>query len=291
MQLPKKAVIAVAGTGTRFLPATKVIPKEMLPIIDKPIVQYSVEEVINSGAKDVILVSREGVRSIREHFMSSPALEQQLTKTGKLDKLKIIKEVVKMANFIFVEQTKQLPYGTASPLLAAINKIKDEPFFYLFGDDMTLSKVPVCQQLVEVYKQNPDVLGVVAAQKIPRKYAYLYGMVEFKPGTKNTYKSIIEKPKPGEEPSTLAVFGRFLFSPKIVPIVKKLKLGKRGELEIMDAINELSKVGKILVHEIEGKWLTTGDALNYLKTMLEFVWQRKDLKKEFKKYVVDKLKE
>ncbi len=290
MKLPKKAIIVVAGTGTRFLPATKAVPKEMLPIIDKPIVQYSVEEVVASGVKDVIIVHREGAKAVRKHFTGNKPLEKQLKETGKKKRLKMIKDIDRMAKFSFAVQTPKMPYGTAMPLRIVADKVKDGPFFYLFGDDMILSDVPACKQLMEVYRKNPDVLAVIAVQRIPRKYAYRYGMVKLKPGTKNEYENIIEKPKPGKEPSDLAEFGRFLFSPKIVPIVKKLKVAANNELEIVDAINELTRQGRVLVCEIKGKWLTTGDPLNYLKAMVELTWQRQDLKNDFKKYIVEKIK-
>ncbi|PIR05314.1 UTP--glucose-1-phosphate uridylyltransferase [Candidatus Kuenenbacteria bacterium CG11_big_fil_rev_8_21_14_0_20_37_9] len=289
MQLPKKAIITVAGSGTRFLPATKSQPKEMLPIIDKPIIQYNVEELVNSGIKDIILVTKRGGHAIEDHFDSNFELEHQLLETGKKDKLKTIREISKIANFIYLRQKTHLPYGNATPLLVAKDLVSDAPFLYLFGDDITKSKVPVCQQLIDIYQKNPTAAAVIAAQKIPRKVAYRYGIIKLKKGTSNIYENIVEKPKPGTEPTDLAEFGRFLFTPKILPIIKKLKTGKNKELWLVDAINELAKKEKVIVHEIEGKWLTTGDPLNYLKTTLEFALERDDLKNELKKYIVKKL--
>ncbi len=288
-QLIKKAIIAVAGTGTRFLPATKEIPKEMLPIIDRPIVQYSVDEVVASGIEDIILVTREGSDSIEKYFKHNLDLEKQLKQTNKNDYLQLIQKIPELAKFDFVKQTKKMPYGNATPLLASMHLLKDEPFFYLFGDDMTLADKPVCQQLAEVYQKNPGVGAVIAVQEMPRDVLYRYGVVKIKEKTKNEYENIIEKPALGTEPSNIVSFGRYLFSPKILSIIKKLKIGKDNELWLVDAINELAKTDKILVHTIEGKWLTTGDALNYLKTVVEFVKQRDDLKKDFKKYVVENL--
>ncbi len=290
MQLPKKAIIAAAGTGTRFLPATKVIPKEMLPMLDKPIIQYSVEEVVASGVKEVILVSRHGVKAIQNHFQPQLKLERQLLKTHKLDRLNLVREVNKLAKFDFVEQSLKLPYGNATPLLASMELLKKEPFFYLFGDDMTIAQVPVCQQLMEVYKKNPEVGAVIAVQEMPREVLYRYGVVKLKEGRQSEYEAIIEKPAPGEEPSTLVSFGRYLFSPKILPIIKQLKTSKDNELWLVDAINILAQHTKVLVHKIDGQWLTTGDVANYLKAMLEFVWQRPDLVSDFKKDVAAKLK-
>jgi len=290
MQLPKKAIIAAAGTGTRFLPATKVMPKEMLPMIDKPIVQYSVEEAVAAGIEQVILVSRQGVRAVREHFQPRRRLEKQLAQSNKLDKLKLVRSIDRLAKFSFIEQSLKLPYGSATPLLAAIKLLGDEPFLYLFGDDLTIAKTSVCRQLIEVYKNNPEVGAVIAVQKMPREVLYRYGVVKFKAGSQSEYETIVEKPILGEEPSNMVSFGRYLFSPKILPIIKKLEIGKDNELWLVDAINKLAQTMKVLVYEIDGQWLTTGDALNYLKATVEFVWQRQDLAEGFKNYVAAKLK-
>lgn len=288
--LPTKAIITVAGSGTRFLPATKAQPKEMLPIIDKPIIQYDVEEVVSSGVKDIILVTKQGGRATEDHFDSNFELEHRLKTAGKKEKLKQVRDISKIANFIYLRQKAHMPYGNATPLLVAADLVSAGPFLYLFGDDMTKSKVPVCKQLIQVYKKNPDAAAVIAVQKISRKVANRYGIVKLKKGTKSVYESITEKPALGKEPSDLAEFGRFLFTPKILPIIKKLKMGKSNELWLVDAINELAKKEKVLVHEIEGKWLTTGDPLNYLMATLEFAFERADLKKELRKYIVKKLK-
>lgn len=290
MQLPKKAIITVAGSGTRFLPATKAQPKEMLPIIDKPIIQYNVEEVVKSGIKDIILVTKRGGHTIEDHFDSNFELEEQLKAAGKRIRLKRIRDITKIANFIYMQQKAHMPYGNATPLLVSKDLVTDGPFLYLFGDDMTQSEVPVCKQLIEVYKKNPDAAAVIAVQKIAKRVAHRYGIVKLKKGTKNVYESIVEKPKLGREPSNLAELGRFLFTPKILPIVEKLKTGKDNELWLVDAINILAKKEKVIVHKIEGKWLTTGDPLNYLITTVDFAFARKDLVADFKKYIVKKLR-
>ena len=285
----KKAIIPVAGAGTRFLPATNAQPKEMLPIIDKPIIQYNVEELVNSGIKDIILVTKKGGHSIEDHFDSNFELEYQLKKTGKRDRLKTIRGIAEIANFIYLRQKAHMPYGNATPLLVAKDLVSDGPFLYLFGDDLTKSKVPVCKQLIEVYKKNPDVAAILAVQRVALKEIGKYGAVKIKKGTKNQLERVIEKPNPKEAPSNLAEFGRFLLTPKIIPIIKKKKLGKNNELWLMDAVDELAQKEKVLVHPIEGEWLTTGDPLNYLKATLEFALERDDLKRELKKYIVKKL--
>lgn len=285
MQLPTKAIITLAGSGTRFLPATKAQPKEMLPIIDKPIVQYCVDELVDSGVIDIIMVTRKGGHAIEDHFDDNFELEHQLEKAGKKDYLEKVRKISKAANFIYLRQKAHMPYGNGTPLLAAKDLVADGPFFYLFGDDITLSETPVCQQLIDVYKKNPDVGAVIAVQKMPDEVLDRYGVVKLKPGTTNEYEGIVEKPKPGEAPSNLVEFGRFLLTPKILPLIEKQKIGNDNELWLVDAINELAKTEKILVHEIEGKWITTGDPLNFVIANIEFALKRDDLKDSLIKYL------
>jgi UTP--glucose-1-phosphate uridylyltransferase len=291
MKLPKKAIITVAGTGTRFLPATKAVPKEMLPVIDKPIIQWDVEEVVASGVKEVILVTQKNADATKNHFSNNNKyLEGQLKKGGKKEMLKMIRGISSMAKFRYVNQEKHMGYGPAVPLMAAKHLVKNEPFFYLYGDDMTIAKVPFCQQLVNMYKKNPDAAAIIGVEKVHKSVVNRYGIAKLKKGTKNILESTVEKPDQKDAPSDLAIFGRFLFTPKIIPIINKLKPGKNGELWLTDAIDELSKTEKVLVCEINGKWLTTGDPLRYLKTTVEFLWQDKELRGEFKKYLYTKLK-
>lgn len=289
MKLPTKAIITVAGMGTRFLPATKAQPKEMLPIIDKPIVQYCVEEAVSSGATDVILVNRRGGHSIEDHFDSNFELEHQLEETGKEDRLKTIREIAQIANFIHLRQKSFMPYGNGTPLRVAKDLVTDGPFFYLFGDDITLADKPVCQQLADVYKANPKAAAVIAAQEMPADVLYRYGVIKLKEGTDNVYDYIVEKPAAGEEPSNLVSFGRFLLTPKILPIIAELETGKDNELWLVDAINELAKKEKIIVHKISGQWLTTGDPLNYLKATVEFALSRDDLRSKFIEFLKTKI--
>ena len=291
MRLPKKAIITMAGSGTRFLPATKAIPKEMLPLIDKPIAQYSVEELVLSGIDDLILVVRQGesAGTIRRHFLPDKELENYLSRTGKKDRLKEIKNISKMAKFSFIEQTKNMPYGNAMPLRAAAELVGNAPFFYLFGDDLTLAETPVPKQLLNVFKKESKVAAVIAVKHMPEKELTKYAVVKIKKGTHNVVERIVEKPEIKDAPSDLAVFGRYLFTPKILSIVKKLKKGKNNELWLTDAIAELVKKEKVVICPINGQWLTTGDPLNYLKAMIEFTWQRNDLKNQFRQYIVDKL--
>lgn len=291
MKLPNKAIITAAGSGTRFLPATKAQPKEMLPIIDKPIIQYCAEELSATGVKDIIVVTSRSSHSTENHFDDNIELERYLHEAGKTKYLEQIKAVSNLANFIFVRQKASMPYGNGTPLRIAADLVSDGPFFYMYGDDLTLSKVPVCQQLLDVYKANPDAAAILAAQRMPDSEVPKYGVVKIKEGTTNEVEDFVEKPKIEDAPSNLVVFGRFLFTPKILPVIEKLATGKDGELWLTDAVNALAKTEKVLVHEIEGQWLTTGDPLNYLKTSFEFALDREDLRQPFIDYIKKRCEE
>ena len=286
----KKAVIAVAGYGTRFLPATKNQPKEMLPIIDKPIIQYLVEECVDSGIEDVILVTRFGQSSLENHFDSNFELEQQLKANGKMELLEKVQRVSQMANIVYVRQRKHFPYGNGTPLLCVKDLIdKDEAFVYMFGDDLVRAEVPPSKQLMGVWRKNMNAV-VLGAQEVPLEEVGRYGIVKLKKGSEEAIESIVEKPEPDKTPSRLAQFGRFVLNYKIIDILWQMyqeqRLGKSNELWLTDAIEEFIKNGgKALVGEVKGKWLTTGDPLRYLKAVVEFALVREDIGEEFKEYL------
>lgn len=277
----RKAIIAAAGYGTRFLPATKNQPKEMLPIIDKPIIHHLVEECVNSGITDIIIITRAGQGIMEDYFDNHVELEHKLEAEGKETLLEQVKGIPTMANFVYVRQKKNLPYGNGTPLLVASPLIdKDEAFAFLFGDDMVISKVPCLKQLIDVYEKN-KCDGVIAAQKVPMSETQRYGIVKFKDGT-NQLEALVEKPEPGKAPSDLADFGRFILNYKTVKQIKKQQTGKGGELWLTDAITQAAHDGaKFLVHEVEGRWLTTGDPLRYMETQVLFALERKDIGADF----------
>lgn len=282
----KKAVIAVAGFGTRFLPATKVVPKELLPIVDRPIVEYLVREAVDSGIEDVILVMRSGSQGIADHFDSSRDLEVHLAEQQKQELLDCVRSIPKLANFAFVRQARHLPYGNGTPLLAAKSFIgRDEPFVYMFGDDLVLSETPCVRQLVDLYeKHSPG--AVIAFQNVPRAETSRYGVVKLKEGTDlPEMDSIIEKPAPDEAPSTLAQIGRFVLSPRTIDLLETTPLGKGGELYLTDAIDRLSREDRVLVHSIEGAWYTTGDPLRYLIANVEYALRHPEVGKDFANYL------
>ncbi len=277
-----KAIIAVAGYGTRFIPATKVQPKEMLPIVDKPVVQYLVEEAVASGITDIVLVTRSGNQALEDHFDSSRELELHLESKKKWVELEEIKRISTMANFVFIRQGKEMPYGNGTPLLCAKPVVHcDEAVVYMFGDDIVKSEVPCVKQLIDVYEKYQPA-GVIAVQEVPWEEISNYGAAKLKPGTdRNELESIVEKPDPAEAPSNLAQLGRFVFSGRIIDVLAGLKTGKGGELWLTDAVAKLAATSPVLVHPIEGKWFTTGDPLRFLKTTVEFALDRPDIGRDF----------
>jgi len=286
-----KAIIAVAGYGTRFLPATKNQPKEMLPIIDKPIIQYLVEECVESGIENIILVTRFGQSVMENHFDSNVELEHQLKANGKLEFLEKVQKVSQMANIVYVRQRKHFPYGNGTPLLAVKDLIEEgEHFVYMFGDDLVKSKVPAVKQMLNLWDKNPSSV-ILGAQEVSKDEVSRYGIVKLKEGTDDEVNSIVEKPNPKDAPSNLAQFGRFILNKEIADILwknyEKKSLGKDNELWLTDAIHEYAKNNKVLVAPIDGNWSTTGDPLRYLKATVEFALDRKDIGPEFKKYLKD----
>ena len=287
MRKVRKAVIAAAGYGTRFLPATKNQPKEMLPIIDKPIIHHLVDECVASGITEIIIVTRSGQGIMEDYFDSQLELEYMLDKNGKKELLKKVREIPLLANFIYVRQKKNLPYGNGTPLLVASPLIDDnESIVYMFGDDLTISKKPVLKQLIDVYyKEEPT--AVLAVQNVPDSEVERYGTVKYK-NSKNGYEisELLEKMPLGKNPSNMAQFGRFIFSYDVIKEVKNTKTGKDGELWISDVLNNLAhKNRKVIAQPINGKWLTTGDPLRYMQTQVLFALERPDIGKEFTKFL------
>ena len=282
MQKIRKAVIAVAGSGTRFLPATKAQPKEMLPIVDKPIIQYLVEELVEGGVEDIVMVTRWDKKPLEDHFDRSVELEQSLEQNGKIKYLEEVRRIACLANFIYIRQKG--PYGNGTPILSAASIIENEPFVFAFGDDLVKSKVAFTKQLVRAYEEHG--CPVIGVQKVPRAHVDRYGIVKLKKGTKEII-DIVEKPTAKEAPSQLAQFGRMILTQEVVDILRKTTLGKDGELWIADAVKTYVRGGgKVIALEVQdGSWMTTGDPLSYLKVTLEYALDRKDLAKDLKKYI------
>jgi len=285
-----KAVITAAGYGTRFLPITKAIQKEMLPIIDKPILHYIVEECVMSGIKDIIIVTKYGTSSsVEDYFDSIIEYEEFLRKSRKYKELDQLKWITKMANIAYVRQNKELPYGNASPLIAAKNFIGKESFVLAWGDDIVLSKVPAVKQVKLAYERN-KCSAVLAVQEVSNEEIQRIGMVSLKKGSKNQVEGVLEKPEKHQITSNLAEYGRFVLSPVIFKFLSVDKKGKGNELWLIDAINEMCKKHKVIAQPIDGKWYTTGDPLRYLKTTFAVAMRRDDIKEDLIAYLREEIK-
>ncbi|MBT4516341.1 MAG: UTP--glucose-1-phosphate uridylyltransferase [Candidatus Komeilibacteria bacterium] len=283
MKKVKKAIVAVAGSGTRLLPATKSMPKEMLPIVDKPAIQLVVEELVAGGIEDIILVTKWDKKVLEDHFDHSWALEYELAKAGKKEKLAEVKKISEMANFIYVRQKG--PYGNGTPVLSAASLVHDEPFLYVWGDDLVKSKVSFTKQMIDDYNKTGHLM--IGVQQVAKNQVDRYGIVSLKNRKTMQLDGIIEKPSIKKAPSRLADFGRMILNQEIIDVLKKTKLGKGKELWIVDAIRDYIKAGgEFYAKEIEdGQWLTTGDPLNLLKTNLEYAKDRPELRTFLKKYL------
>lgn len=291
----RKAVITAAGYGTRFLPATKNQPKEMLPIIDKPIIHYLVDEAVNSGIETIILVTRAGNHILEDYFDNRSELENSLEKSGKMQTLQMIQDIPQMANFIYVRQKSHLPYGNGSPLLAVKELIDDnESFVYMFGDDLTIShnQFPITKQLIDIY-QEQSATAVLATSEVSWDEIHKYASIKYKENAPYKYEMEegIEKTTKDKAPSNMAQFGRFVFSYDVVEAAERTQTGKDGELWIIDILNTLAKEGKkIIAPPIQGEWLTTGDPINYLKATLKFAMLREDLKSQIRDFMQKEIK-
>lgn len=287
----RKAVIAAAGFGTRFLPQTKAMPKEMLPIIDKPVIQLIVEEAVAAGVTDIIIVTGSTKRAIEDHFDRAVELEADLRASGKGDKADQIKAIAEMANFIYLRQ-KGEHRGNALPVLNAAHLLNDEPFFVFFADDFYRSETPRAQQLLDVYNETGKT--VISAREVDRQDADKYGMADIgEQHDENTYvvKQLIEKPGPDKTPSTTAIVGGYLLTPDIIPLLESQGVSARGEIELPEAINRLAQQDTVYCRHIEGVYHDTGDKLTYLQALTDTALVHPDMGPEFRKYLEKRLKE
>ncbi len=282
MQKIKKAVIAVAGSGTRLLPATKAQPKEMLPIVDKPIIQLVVEEMVEAGIEDIIFVTRWDKKPLEDHFDHSLALEYDLKKSGKVKLSQQMHDLAEIANFIYVRQKG--PYGNGTPVLSVASLVKNEPFIFAWGDDLVKSKVSFTKQMVDDYNKTGHLM--IGVQEVPKEDVSKYGIANLIEGT-TQIEDIVEKPSEKEAKSNLADFGRMILNQEIVDVLRKTSLGKGNELWITDAIRKyIQGGGKFYAKKVkEGQWMTTGDPMNYLKAILAYAVDREDIGRDLKKYI------
>ncbi|MGD6991128.1 UTP--glucose-1-phosphate uridylyltransferase GalU [Sutcliffiella horikoshii] len=286
MQKVRKAIIPAAGLGTRFLPATKAQPKEMLPIVDKPTIQFIIEEAVASGIEDIIIVSGRGKRAIEDHFDKSYELEETLAKKGKYEQLEEIQEISKLANIHYIRQKE--PLGLGHAIGCAKRFIGEEPFAVLLGDDIVHSpEKPCLKQLIEVYERfNSSVLGV---QQVPMEDVSKYGVISKKNGEIDSgcfhIDSLVEKPKMEEAPSNHAIMGRYVLRPEIFDILDRQKPGAGGEIQLTDAIKELNEKQMVVAYEFSGERHDVGDKFGFIKAQLDFALERKDLREQILEYM------
>lgn len=283
----RKAVIAAAGMGTRFLPQTKAMPKEMLPIIDKPVIQLVVEGLVEAGVEDIIIVTGPTKRAIEDHFDRGLELEAELIAKGKQDKADQISEIAEMANFIYIRQ-KGEPRGNARPILNASHLIGDEPFFFFFADDFFSGDKSTASQLLEVYQQTNK--SVVALREVPEAEVSSYGVAVVKNQiSENVYEvgGITEKPKLEDAPSNLAVGSGYLLTPQIMPILEKENLGAGGEIQIADAVEELASSQGFSGVVINGEYHDTGNPEAYLKTIMTIALKDETLGPKLRDFLHD----
>lgn len=279
----RKAIIPAAGFGTRFLPATKAQPKEMLAIVDKPAIQYIVEEAIKSGIEEILIITGRNKSSIENHFDKSPELEHMLKEKGKTDLLKISEDISNMANIHYVRQKEMKGLGHA--VLQAKAFVGNEPFAVLLGDDIVDNDIPCLKQLIDLYEEkNASVLGV---QSVNKEDVSKYGIVDGKKIKERTFHvdSLIEKPSVEEAPTNVAILGRYVLSPEIFNVLETTGVGKGGEIQLTDALVELAKKEDMYAYDFIGKRYDTGDKLGFLKATVEFALKHDELNESFKEYI------
>lgn len=279
----RKAVIPAAGLGTRFLPATKAQPKEMLPIVDKPTLQYIIEEAVASGIEEILIITGRNKKSIEDHFDKSVELELELKSKGKEDLLEEVRKIDNLANIMYIRQKE--PKGLGHAVLCAKSFIGDEPFAVLLGDDIVYSDKPCLKQMIEVFDEvGTSVLGV---QEVAHENVNKYGIVDGGMVSDRIYEvnGLVEKPDPVDAPSNVAVLGRYIITPEIFSILENTVPGKGGEIQLTDALKELAKKQKMYAYNFIGKRYDVGDKLGFLEATVEFALRREDLGNQFYEYL------
>jgi UTP--glucose-1-phosphate uridylyltransferase len=279
----RKAVIPAAGFGTRFLPATKVVPKELLPIVDKPTIQYIMEEVAAAGIEEVILITGREKGSIEDHFDTSTELENHLKKKGLKDLLKMVQDIAEMVTLVSVRQKE--PLGLGHAILSAKKIVGEEPFAVLLGDDLIDAKIPCIKQMINVYQEMNGAL--IAIQKVPRAETHLYGIIKGKKVKDRIYRieEMVEKPPTGTAPSNLAIIGRYILPPQIFGLLEKTSSDRRGEIQLTDGLNALNQQVPIFGYEFSGDRYDAGDKLGYLQANISFALKHPDLGPKLKRFL------
>lgn len=283
MKKIKKAIIPAAGLGTRFLPATKAMPKEMLPILDKPTIQYIVEEAARAGIEDIIIVTGRHKRAIEDHFDSQKELEMVLKEKGKSELLEKVQYSTELANIFYVRQKEQKGLGHA--ISSARQFIGNEPFVVLLGDDIVESEVPAVKQLMDVYEETGH--SVIGVQEVPEADTHRYGIID--PLTKNgrqyEVKKFVEKPAQGTAPSNLAIMGRYVLTPEIFDYLKTQKEGAGNEIQLTDAIERMNNDNQVYAYDFEGERYDVGEKLGFVKTTIEYALKDDSMREELTRFI------
>ncbi|EOB7393295.1 UTP--glucose-1-phosphate uridylyltransferase GalU [Staphylococcus aureus] len=283
MKKIKKAIIPAAGLGTRFLPATKAMPKEMLPILDKPTIQYIVEEAARAGIEDIIIVTGRHKRAIEDHFDSQKELEMVLKEKGKSELLEKVQYSTELANIFYVRQKEQKGLGHA--ISSARQFIGNEPFAVLLGDDIVESEVPAVKQLIDVYEETGH--SVIGVQEVSEADTHRYGIID--PLTKNgrqyEVKKFVEKPAQGTAPSNLAIMGRYVLTPEIFDYLKTQKEGAGNEIQLTDAIERMNNDNQVYAYDFEGERYDVGEKLGFVKTTIEYALKDDSMREELTRFI------
>ncbi|NEZ47919.1 UTP--glucose-1-phosphate uridylyltransferase GalU [Clostridium niameyense] len=279
----KKAVIPAAGLGTRFLPATKAQPKEMLPIVDKPTIQYIIEEAVKSGIEQILIITGRNKRAIEDHFDKSVELEKELEEKEKNEMLSMVKDISNMAEIYYIRQKE--PKGLGHAISCAKTFVGNEPFAVMLGDDVVYSEVPCLKQLIDCYNEYQTT--IVGVQEVPEEDVHKYGIVKGNFIENNVYKikDLIEKPNKEEAPSNIAILGRYIISPTIFEILENTSPGKGGEIQLTDALKTLIEREAMYAYNFEGRRYDVGDKLGFLQATVEYALRRKELKYDFVRYL------
>ncbi|MCT2195570.1 UTP--glucose-1-phosphate uridylyltransferase GalU [Paenibacillus sp. p3-SID1389] len=279
----RKAIIPAAGLGTRFLPATKAMPKEMLPIVDKPTIQYIVEEAVASGIEDIIIVTGKGKRAIEDHFDTSFELEYNLNEKGKYQLLEEVRKSSEMADIHYIRQKE--PKGLGHAIWCARKFVGDEPFAVLLGDDIVESEVPCLKQMIDVYSEHQA--SIVGVQPVSWDEVSRYGIVDPAAVRDRVYeaKQLVEKPEVGQAPSNLAIMGRYILTPAIFDILDNQRIGVNGEIQLTDAISRLGETERVLAYHFEGTRHDVGEKLGFIKTSIHYALENPELRDELIKYM------
>lgn len=285
----RKAIIPAAGLGTRFLPATKAMPKEMLPIVDKPTIQYIIEEAVASGIEDIIIVTGKGKRAIEDHFDFAPELERNLEEKGKSELLEKVRKSSNIADIHYIRQKE--PKGLGHAVWCARNFIGDEPFAVLLGDDIVQAETPGLRQLMDEYEKTLS--SVIGVQQVTDSDTHRYGIIDplTQEGRRYQVKNFVEKPPQGTAPSNLAILGRYIFTPEIFMYLDQQEIGAGGEIQLTDAIQKLNDIQRVFAYDFEGKRYDVGEKQGFIETTLEFALQDEELKKKlipFMKQLLEK---